>query len=403
MLSRIGIIFIFFISCSIYAFSNLIVFGDSLSDSGNFPETQFAFHDLHAAKTLKNTNPHFYVPFSNPVDRHVPSQWPPIQLRYLSEQAPIFPDTKQRSFYSFSWPQFFLTLAKQNRLTRSDIIVPSLLIHERLIPANFSFNYAWGYAMSDAGCTNPHYDFIASCSPEEITQRRKQYLKTFSASDFNRLLIPNVDQQVQFFIQDVKSKRVLIDQNTLYVFYIGGNDLISGAKSLEHGNAIPAFSLILGNTADHVIAAISNLLHELPANDRPKVIYVLDQFNGKIAPAYYKRPVSRLADVIVTPFNFWLRWKAKLYNVFSKTKIVVVPVSKWYEIAEKSAYFKKTMGSACMVNGGDYANPNEIPTHNCAGFIFWNDVHPSSEMNALIADRFYRGFVLRFTEAHAEA
>ena len=60
-------------------FSNLIIFGDSLSDSGNFPETQFAFHDLRAPKTLKNSTSNFYVPFSNPVNKNN-KKFTPISL-----------------------------------------------------------------------------------------------------------------------------------------------------------------------------------------------------------------------------------------------------------------------------------------------------------------------------------
>ncbi len=396
VLRRCLLVIIFLFTTPLYAFSNLIVFGDSLSDVGNFPETIYPFKNPDAAKIVSNTNSQFYVPFSNPVDTNSKppesySAWPAINELYAEDQVVIFPSKSNRKYRSFSWAQFFLEAAKESHSTQATELVPSVLLNQRIVPENFSYDYAWGFATSDSGCTNPQYRSIGHCTEDEINAARAKYLKTFSLQDYQQLLIPGVQQQVNFFINDIKTQKIVVDHDTIYVFYIGGNDLIIAGNALEkHYNPFPAFKLILGLTASHVMSAVSDLLSNIPKDQHPKVIYVFNQFNPAITPGYYHKPISNLAGMIIDPINFWLTARANIHNWFSNTKIKIITISDFYENAAKLDYYKNNLGKACMIDNGSYTNPVSIPRNNCAGYIFWNDVHPSSDMNAMIGSKFFK-------------
>lgn len=392
-LRALVIIFLFF--SSINSFGNLIVFGDSLSDGGNFPESKFPRINMAQKNSLANNTAEFYVPISNPVDTSFghgsnKKYWPSQNSLYLSSQSPIFPEKAERKYRSISWPQFFLSIAKQNKLMRSDIIVPSILLNQRIIQSNFSYNYSWAYATSDLGCTNPLYQKTAHCDMTHIDQAKTAYLKTFSQSDFQKIIVPGVNTQVKFFIHDMQHQEVIVNQRTIYVFYIGGNDLIIAGNALEKKyNPLPLLQLMMGETTYHILDAIAALLKNIPADQRPKVVYVFDQLNPKITPFYYKKSISKFAGLIIGSTNFWLKTLSGIRNVFSKNKIQIVPVSAWYQKASQSDYFKNSVGKACVIDGGNFDNPTHIPKNNCAGFIFWNAVHPTSEMNALIGALFF--------------
>jgi len=380
---RLFFLILFLYATSAFAhFSNMIVFGDSLSDGGNFPESSQVWWHPAAAKTLENTVPQLYVPFANPVNTDSKSTtWPILDNRYLAKQTNIENNSAERKFHSISWPQFFLG---------SKIISPSHLLNSRTIPASFSFNYAWGYATSRKHCVNPRYQSIA-CDAKSIYLARRNYEKNPSKENYLKLEIPGLFQQVQLFFQDYHAHKVSVDNNTVYVFWIGGNDLIIASNALrKHGNPFPAFGFILGNTAKHVIQNVSQLIQGLPKNQRPQKIYIFDLFNPGLTPGYYHTPLASIADFFVQCSNFWLTWDARLFNLFSDTKMVIVPTYQWYQASSQSAEFKSTLGKTCQLNSGNYENPVSISKTNCNGFMFWNAVHPSTMMNAVIAKKFLK-------------
>ena len=66
----------------------------------------------------------------------------------------------------------------------------------------------------------------------------------------------------------------------------------------------------------------------------------------------------------------------------------MIPTYEWYQSMAKNASFQKTLGSACQLAGGNYDNVRKIPKHNCQNYLFWNDVHPTTPAQAMIAKRF---------------
>lgn len=368
-------------------FSNMIVFGDSLSDGGNFPESPQIWWHTDQPKTQSNAIAQFYVPFANPVDtNNTNTKWPPLDSRYLAEQAPISNHVAARQYRSISWPQFFLMNAVEAHATQSAYISPSELITEKKIPADFSFNYAWGYATSTLHCVNPFYIPIHTCNANSITAARENYIQNPTQNTYLKLEIPGIPEQVHLFLADEHAGKVSVNAQTQYVFWIGGNDLIIASNALlKNKNPLPALGFLMGNTATHIIQSVRYLLKQLPEGKRPKSIDVVELFNPGLTPGFYHTKLAGIGNFSARSFNFWLQVDTWFFNLFSKTKIIIIPTYRLYEQAASESTFKKEMGKTCQLDGGDYTQPTLIPKQNCAGFMFWNAVHPTTEMNMRVA------------------
>ena len=146
----------------------------------------------------------------------------------------------------------------------------------------------------------------------------------------------------------------------------------------------------MGRIGTQVLKGVGTLLHALPAHQHPNTVYVFELFNPGLTPAYNGQPrIAKLGDFMVRASNFWLRWDAALFNVFSSTKIIVIPVYQWFQENSRSDYFKDRVGEDCYTVVSHFDNPTRVPSSNCDGFMFWNAVHPASPMNAILARRFY--------------
>jgi len=384
---------LFYSASSFSQFSNMIVFGDSLSDGGNFPESQKIWRHDNEGKTLDNSVPQLYVPFSNPIDTASPAfsfTWPPLNNAMLEKQAPIENNSNPRKYRSISWPQFFLNMAEISHLVKSSIISPSNLLNTRKIPANFSFNYAWGYAMSTQNCVNPYYQPTKLCDAKSIYQARKNYEENPNVQNYKLLEIPGLFEQMKLFVNDVRANKVSVDKNTIYVFRTAGNDLIVAVTALyRHYNPLPSIQFILGFSSENILKNISLLHYSLPKEKRPKIVYVFNLYNPELTPGFRAHPViAAIGKFEVLCSNFWLELDAKIFNLFSHTKVMVVPTYQWYENSSKSDYFKAHLGEACQIKGGNYDSPTVIPKSNCAGYQFWNSVHPAAPMNVFEANQF---------------
>lgn len=392
-------LFVFLVSCtfslSIHAkISNMIVFGDSLSDGGNFPESPAEFWNPMAPKTIVNSIAQFYVPFSNPVDTKSDNSesfpWPTLDDHYLSAQTKINQHSEKRKYRSISWPQFFLSLAKSKKQIISEIISPSDLLNTVTLPNTISLNYAWGYATSGDQCVNPYYQKINNCDAKSIAHVKNNYVKNPNQTNYAAIQIPGLIQQVRLFTKDIQSKKIIVDSNTLYTFWIGGNDLIIANNALKNNkNPLLVIKFALGNTGTNLLKSIVMLLHALPENKRPGKIYVFELFNPQLTPAFYTLKIAKFGNFLVRCSNFWLRWDMRMFNLFFKTKIMIIPSYHWYQADSKNDYFKQHKGEDCQTIIGNYDNPTRISPSNCGGFMFWNAVHPSSAMNAMLAKRLY--------------
>ena len=393
MIKRTLCLSLFYCTAAFSHFNNMIVFGDSLSDIGNFPESSHLWKDLSKPKKINNTVPQLYVPFSNPVDTRTSQfdfPWPILNNRYLMKQPRIDHYASARRYRSIGWPQFFLTIVAYQKQTNDTLIAPSMLLQSRRIPATTSIDYAWGYALSGTGCANPYYQAIPHCDANSIMQARKNYVMHPTQKNYQKITVPGLYKQVELFVQDMHQHKVAVNANTLYTFWIGGNDLIVASNKLHHnGNPLPIIRFILGSSAENIIRSVSLLKYALPTTMRPQKIYVFNLFNPAWTPAFqHHRVIATLGGWMVNCHNFWLRLHIFTFNLLSKTKIILLPTNSWYQQAGKKTVFKKYLRQACQLNNGDYTHPTHIPSNNCADFMFWNDVHPATPMNFFEARQF---------------
>ncbi|MDF1655361.1 MAG: SGNH/GDSL hydrolase family protein [Coxiellaceae bacterium] len=391
-------------SAQLLAFSNLIVFGDSLSDNGNFPESPTPFIKRNAPKVVSNTSTSFYVPFSNPVDRSNGNAtppalniketfaWPDLTNSLLAPQVPIEQDdsSKARSYRSISWTELLLAYAKQKNQTNSPFIIPSYLLMHQKIPNDSSVNYAWGSAMGAAGCYNRYYTPFKSCDRNSVITTRQAYMLDPTYDNRTKINVPGLPKQVDFFLQDQQAGRVTVDKHTLYTFWIGGNNLVDAYNHLLKGNPGRVLDFILGEPTASTLTAINKMANKLPADKRPKQVYIFTLMNPGLTPGYYHSNVATLAKVLSFSYNSWTALRIDFHNMFSKVQVKLIPIHRWYHDASHSGYFEAQMGNSCQVKGGDYSQAQTIPSTNCKGFMYWNDVHPAVDMQKITAYLFLK-------------
>ncbi len=382
-------------STAAISFSNLIVFGDSLSDNGNFPESPHPFVHPNQAKTVGNTSTSFYVPFSNPVDLAKGSAtppladinqhygWPTLNPSFLATPVPIQhgAQTSARQFRSLSWTELLLTYANKQQ------IIPSYLVTQSNLPSHASINYAWGSALADKGCYNKAYKPFPNCSRDLVIQARQRYMSNPSRNNRYKIIVPGLPKQVDFFLQDLKSGKVQADNKTLYAIWGGGNNMITAYNHLLKGHVSDLFAFMLAKPTKTLLKAASTLNKSLPATLRPKRMYLFNIMDPALTPGYYHGPVALLARVISTSYNFFSQRRVEHYNAHHKLRIVIVPVHHWYKQASQLPYFKAHLGDSCQVKGGNFTQAEQIP-NNCEGFMYWNDVHPAVDMQKITAYRF---------------
>lgn len=384
------------ISSSIYAttISNIVVFGDSLSDGGNLPEVSTPFIDPNGPKVVSNTDAQFYVPISNPVDTSSTNatppiistsrvyHWPRLGNGFLSPQSPI--KGQMRLYRSISWPQFLLSYAVQNQVSLSDVIVPSYWLANHTAPINASVNYAWGFALATNGCSNESYQPV-NCTSASILAARRSFVDSPTKANRAALQIPGTPEQVNLFLQDYKQHKVNITAHTIFTFRIGGNNLIVANNAMQKGDFGPMISMLFAGPFDDTLKAIGHLAQAMPA-DGPKTYYVFNLANPALTPGYYKSSLAGLANFVVSSYDFWLNYKVEQFNKNNPNyKIKIIDVYSMYKKASESSYFIQHLGQACQTKNGDYTHATQIPTNNCAGYMFWNNVHPASPLHMYVA------------------
>lgn len=369
-------------------FSELYVLGDSLSDIGNFPESP-SFNDTS-----------FYVPFSNPVDTasgnatpptlglNTQIPWPKLEASDLSVQVPTDNRRPPRRYRSFNWTELFLYYAKQQGLTSSPHLLASERLAEIAAPLNASINYAWGSALSILGCANDNFQPFAHCNRRSTQRTRAYYLKKPTSKRRLQIRIPGVQRQAQFFIRDYDQGRIHPDHHSLYVVWIGGNDLINAYNQLIDFKISPMLSFLIGKSAQNGLDALDRMMSNLPSEKRPQKLYFFNLMNPALTPAYYGSRLGTLGHALVWIYNHSLSLRVYWHNHFYPYQVYVVSVNTWYEEASQSPYFKKNLGERCQERGGDYHSPTHIPASNCHGFLYWNEVHPAVDMQKITAYRF---------------
>ncbi len=220
-------------------YSNVIVFGDSLSDIGDMPESPEVISSSRG--TIAQN---IYVPISNPIEvsangsytvplSNMTLPYPRLVRDYQNYQPALklgtYSSEKQhRVYHSFNWPLFFVNEAYQYQLIDTPTITPWYLTQQKNVNyeerGQISVDYAFAGAVSENSCYDPVYqNKNLDCAAADIYHGQKTYRDGNTA--FTSVEVPGFRKQVALFEDDQQKSTVVTDQNSLFLVMTGNNDL----------------------------------------------------------------------------------------------------------------------------------------------------------------------------------
>ncbi len=178
------------------------------------------------------------------------------------------------------------------------------------------------------------------------------------------LVPPGLIEQVTAFIA---SEKLSLSANTLFVIWIGGNDFLNGAGDYRASvaNIETAVQLLVDAGATHL------LLMNLP--DLGTIPETLG--TPEAAPAT----------------DFTVNFNAALIDLIDRFSAEQPPVNFYeFDVAAQFADVRDNPAAYGFVNVSE-PSPNFALADNFdgAGHAFWDEIHPTTQMHALIADRVY--------------
>lgn len=423
-MTKIIIIFIGLIFCNnVFAFSNLIIFGDSLSDVGNLPAASNPIYH-YPPQQLDDYNADFYIPNSNPVNTNHGAYMAPIVsifhtdksyhkafvsfLEHNKKYYAAHEPQKSRAYFSLIWNQYFLADAYQDGLTKSYYLIPSAYLETHTVhPSDqISVNYAWVYALTGNSCFTIQHrqnsDFKL-CTEDSILQALQNYYKDPAPRErkIANIQIPGMLKQIQEFITDIQRGKVIVNSNTVYVIWIGGNDLAYNFAVIKHQHFLQKISAlwhIIYTTAKNNYKGMRILITH--PGIHAQHIYLFNMMNASLTPRVSRWSIDdqRIGHAFVAIYNFMLQISVDMINsIYFKGHDVVqiTPIYDWFNAMAKRTNcatcesgdfaklnFKISTNSdrifpVCEMSDSDYYASTIPPLQNCKGYMFWNAVHPA--------------------------
>jgi phospholipase/lecithinase/hemolysin len=436
-LTKIIIIFIGLIFCNnVFAFSNLIIFGDSLSDVGNLPAAANPICH-YPPQQIDDYNADFYIPNSNPVNTSRGAYMAPIASIFHTDKSyykaffSFIEDNKKyyrahepqksRIFFSSIWNQYFLADAYQDNLTKSYYLIPSTYLETyTVIPSDqISVNYAWATALTGSSCFTIQHKQNSSfklCTEDSILQALQNYYKDSAPREkkIANIQIPGMLKQIQEFITDVQNGKVVVNSNTVYVIWIGGNDLSYNFNIIKHQHFLQKISAlwhIIYTTAKNNYKGMRILITH--PDIRAQHIYLFNMMNASLTPRVSRWPINeqRVGHTFIAIYNFALRISVNKINsiYFKKQKVVqIVPIYDWFNAMAEHTHcttcengnfaklgFKIPTKNdriipACEMSDSAYYVSPIPPAKNCRGYMFWNAAHPAMPTQQILGFLFER-------------
>ena len=383
-------------------YKNVIIFGDSLSDTGNMPKSGSVSSGVEPPMN-------YILPVTNPISFSFMGK--EIALpKYAGESVKWSVPSKlyaekyhqKNDKYSFNWVDYLLYNTYRHK--DSQMLINWVDYHsnsELKINDNTSFNYSFVTAMSQNGYANPAYTLYKDdLTTDDIVKRIQNYKANPTQGNFDELAIPGVARQVELYIDDYNKDPVLQNnEDTAYIIWIGGNDLSNAMQNkLVKGNLISFYNDIgtmrkPGLIANNISTAVKTLEKKVNA----KHIYVANVFNiGKVPflQSYSSNPAVKflLANIAGD--------LAKILNNQIKTilladsNVKVINMAKYINTAMSSKQFNKATKAASKCVDTFMLFPQDVLSNNCYAIdhmtidTFWNGSHFAQPMNQLIAYKF---------------
>ena len=418
---------------STHHYSNVIVFGDSLSDIGNLPES----HEVISPE-LNAVSQNVYVPISNPVDTSLsPYYTPPMSseqlpfprlvMDYQSYQPELH--LKQgdnvkmrRDLHSFNWPLFFVSEAYQHQLIDTPTITPWYLT-QKLVPnveehGQISVDYAFAGAVSEDRCYNFEYQRPNSlCGAFDIYHRQQAY--RMGDPDMAKVEVPGFRKQVSLFIGDKLTQRVVTDRNSLFVVLTGDNDLNKAMLAVAKlkTNPIAALAALkhvyMGGVAKDVSAGLQQLINSgarhivvMGMYDPGKTPYIATNLWGDNSSVSKntRQAIQDAVSATAVDYNVQLQMmvaKIKLahplldiryFDLFKRLNTLHDQV----DFSQSDVKYKMCIAqlSTSKVSSFVQGQPLTCAKASTYGldndYMFWNGTHMTAKSNEYIADQLYK-------------
>ncbi len=385
---------------------NIIVFGDSLSDIGNFPESATRFYP-----GTKKTSQHIYLPVRNPVNLTQTSyyavpglpniilSYPDVNTKtYLPEQAPL--DGSTRHFRAINWTQYLLHEAKLINPNTDDNISPWVSFYQQNKSSTASVNYAYYGALTTNDCHDQDYGHQSDCDRNTIFNTQQAYRDDLQdVINMNSVQVPGLQKQLALFDYDLQQEKIVIHDDTAMIVMIGGNDIAFAAEkllSLKPNDMWDAIETLVGGIADNAKTSIEHILN----TPKVKHVYVMNMYNLGLAPkAYHDTAKNLVAEQLTKAYNQQLSMRLEQLNQHYPS--IHLNLYDTYSEVEKQAHsdlFKTNLGRQCDENSayltelGSPINCNADDAHHA--YLFWNNAHPSS-----LLDQFIAHGLLKFMQA----
>jgi len=433
-------------------FSNVIVFGDSLSDIGNGPESL----TLNGDDTTSGFFTNAYVPISNPVNPSEDWILPGLDLVFPSEIADstytaTLPSQLQlcdnivekgdqtgkcveREYRSLNWVEYFVSNAALLNLIDPGANLRPWVIQYAQSKDNVepyqSVDYAFYSALSGdecgdfdlnpASCRFAHLPLERSVFTKQSIYRNKQSKKNASRNQKLRekVIIPGLGKQIEMFRRDKNERRVKVDNDTLYLVYVGANDISNAFfdwidDEINFGQFLADLTVTIPReiASKRYLRSGVNRLIRLGA----KNIRVLGQYNIGLSPLIFsdagitdpedRHALAAALDVLIALYNNSLQRFVGEFRDQGEVDVQYVdlqgPISKVANqlLSKQSGneppihqgYFF-SIGDRCitavqtLIEAGQAASCfSEAPYITGAPIGFWNDVHLSTQFNQVIA------------------
>ena len=351
---------------------------------------------------------HYQVPLTN--------QWLtyPTPSPVVSPPLSVHGELFARHYQSLNWAQFFVHDAQtMGDLSNQQPIVPWVWWHNH--PSFIgSIDFAFAGATSQHNCRDFEYQHKnKSCSTRSIYRAQQPYRKAGFAHHRNLInpitlvQVPGVRKQVDMFINAVKQHPLLATDKTLYIIFVGGNDLNLDLLNLSKKHYIAAFAPLLHGSEHNVYLAIRNL--EKHAHARH--ILIMSLFDMRETPYLHTNIVKldhlkpkqeknllKLTNIAVTLYNHELRHMVNRINFFQH-KILRHPIDITYfdtyqtlHAMTKSPIFNhpSTRYQMCLRTVGmpsSYFSQRNTCTKDGKKYLFWNGAHPSVYVGEYIGYR----------------
>jgi len=400
--------------------NRLIFFGDSLTDTGNFPEPA-------NVNNPQRLNFNLYVPISNPLsvqdsglnEAFLQASLGPIQL-----QGTI--NGSMRRLYSVNWPLYYAYMVNQQPV----VSWYTAITNNQSSSQNVNFAWASAFAgspstqdLSNNACLrNGGALFSNSCSTDMILAGRNAYLantKKNPAFDketkyqYNDLVIPTLGKQVSLYLEN---SDISLKPDSTFFIYIGNNDIGYFLKQ-----NIPRIVIqspeVFQKTINKTMPTISNYV--LHAVQRIEAAYKQKASNASYHiniltlthlsnlaegyaythPSVFGKPTwipiisSRIEKAINNSVD---AYNAELHSTFDHDEhVTVLDAGKHLDkLASNTDYQSAVNQGAACVNESAYTTASAEKTNNChyidqskqVTYFSWNNAHLTSPANKAFAD-----------------